>query len=122
MCLLAMGVAGTIIPWHLRKIRFDRAARITGGDPHKGIKLIERNGCGACHIIPGIPNATGLVAPDLTRVRARTTIAGVLENRPENMRRWIMNPQMIDENTSMPNLGISAEHAGDIVAYLYSLE
>jgi hypothetical protein len=34
----------------------------TGGDPRQGAKLIAQAGCGACHIVPGIEGANGLVA------------------------------------------------------------
>jgi len=30
--------------------------------------IIQKGGCGACHIIPGIPSAIGTVGPDLTRI------------------------------------------------------
>ena len=30
--------------------------------------LIQKGGCGACHIIPGIPDAVGTIGPDLSRI------------------------------------------------------
>jgi len=119
---VALSSAGYMATTHQRKIRMDRAARITGGDPYEGRKAIERYGCGTCHTIPGIRNATALVCPDLTRIRARTYIAGVIENRPENMARWIMQPHAVDEKTAMPTLGVTETDAKNITAYLYSLE
>jgi putative membrane protein len=97
------------------------ANRITGGDADRGKAAIERYGCGACHTIPGIRAANGLVGPPLTGVASRTYIAGVLTNTPENVQRWIKDPPGIDKLTAMPNLGISDREVLDIAAYLYTL-
>jgi len=37
----------------------------------------SKGGCGACHVIPGVPNATGTIGPDLSEIGqvAETTIA-----------------------------------------------
>lgn len=32
---------------------------------------VQKGTCGACHIIPGIPGATGVVGPDLSKIGAR---------------------------------------------------
>ena len=52
------------------------------GDPKRGAALIERYGCGACHTIPGINGANGLVGPPLNMMGRRIYIAGVLRNTP----------------------------------------
>ncbi len=45
--------------------------------------------CVLCHSIEGT-RAAGLIGPNLTRLGGRTTIAaGLLENTPENLARWI---------------------------------
>jgi cytochrome c1 len=53
---------------------------------------------------------------------ARTYIAGVVSNTPDNMIRWIQNPPGIDEKTAMPNLGVTEQDARDIASYLYTLK
>jgi cytochrome c1 len=78
-------------------------------------------GCGACHHIPGIPGAEGLVAPPLDNIAQRGILAGELANTPENMVRWIRDPQAIEPATAMPNLHIDEQSARDIVAYLYTI-
>ena len=94
----------------------------TGGNPHRGAAAISRYGCGTCHTIAGISGATGLAGPPLTGIASRIYIAGVLQNTPPNMMRWIRNPKAVDEKTVMPNLGVSPEDAADISAYLYTLK
>jgi len=91
------------------------------GDPHHGKDLIVAFGCGACHIIPGIHNAQGLVGPPLSLFAERTMIAGEIANEPDNLVRWIENPQAVEPKTAMPDLGLSHAQAVDIAAYLYTL-
>lgn len=97
------------------------AAAMTGGDPARGKTAINRYGCVACHQIPGVSGAQGLVGPPLDGVARRSYIGGVLSNTPENMIRWIQNPQAVDQKTAMPNLGVTDAEARDIAAYLYTL-
>lgn len=91
------------------------------GDPEIGRHLIEVHGCGACHRIPGVPDADGLVGPPLDAMGRRTFIAGRLANTPDNMVRWVMHPHEVDPETAMPELGISRSEARNIVAYLEGL-
>ncbi len=91
------------------------------GDAQHGRQLIEAYGCGACHIIPGVHAAKGLVGPPLILFGARTMIAGELPNTPENLELWIENPRAVEPRTAMPDLGLNAAQAADITAYLYTL-
>ena len=100
----------------------ERAAEMTGGEPARGRAKIRQYGCATCHTIPGIPEADGLVGPPLGRIASRTYIAGVLTNSPQNMIRWIRDPQGVDRLTAMPNLGVTEEDARDIASYLYTLK
>jgi cytochrome c len=93
----------------------------TGGDVRRGAAAVERYGCGSCHVIPGISGATGLAGPPLSGIGNRIYIAGVLQNTPENMIRWIKDPRAVDEKTVMPNVGVTQEDAMDIAGYLYTL-
>jgi mono/diheme cytochrome c family protein len=94
---------------------------LTRGDPERGRRLIEAFGCGTCHFVPGIREARGYVGPPLTRFAERHYIAGTLMNTPEELVAWIVNPQAIEPGTVMPNLGVGADEALDIAAYLYTL-
>ena len=98
------------------------AALLThGGQPAKGRALIQQYGCGSCHQIPGVPGATGGVGPSLEGVQGQSYIAGVLPHTPDNMVRWVQDPQGVDPRTAMPDLHVSERDARHIVAYLYSL-
>lgn len=83
---------------------------------------IEKYGCTACHSIPGIAGPKGMVGPPLDHMGARQFIAGKVENNAQNMARWIENPQSIDPQNAMPNLGVMPQDAKDIAAYLESLK
>jgi cytochrome c len=100
----------------------ERAAAITGGDPERGRMLARDRGCGGCHVIPGVPRATGLVGPSLKHVANRVYIAGVLANTPGNMVRWLQDPPAVDPLTAMPRLDLSGQEARDIAGYIYSLQ
>jgi cytochrome c oxidase assembly factor CtaG len=97
-----------------------RPSIVPGGDVERGKVAISAMGCGACHTIDGISGAHGEVGPPLSGVAHRSIIAGELANTPDNMVRWIRDPQAVEPNTAMPNLGINEQSARDIAAYLYS--
>ena len=97
------------------------SAPIAGGSPDRGAQTIAAMGCGACHHIPGIAGASGLVGPPLDNIAERGMIAGELPNTPDNMMRWIRDPLAVEPGTAMPNLHVGEQSARDIVAYLYSL-
>jgi cytochrome c1 len=94
---------------------------VPGGHPSHGPAVIEAYGCGACHTIPGVRSAQGLVGPPLLWWSRRTFIAGEVPNTPENLVRWIRFPQSIEAHTAMPTLGLSDQDARDVAAYLYTL-
>ncbi|HEY1575683.1 MAG TPA: c-type cytochrome [Terracidiphilus sp.] len=93
----------------------------TGGNPEHGKQLIQSYGCGACHMVPGIHGARGLVGPPLFYLGQRTMIAGQLPNSPGNLARWIQHPRTVEPKTAMPDLGLTEDQAYDIAAYLYTL-
>jgi cytochrome c len=91
----------------------------TGGNPRKGRELIVHYGCGSCHRIRGIPGASATVAPSLEDIAKRVYVAGRLENKPQNLEKWILEPRAIDPQTAMPKVGVDEAGARDIAAYLY---
>ena len=93
------------------------------GNASRGRDVIQSAGCGTCHVIDGVPGATGQVGPALTGIASRAILAGQLANTPDNMLRWIVNPQAIEPRVAMPAYGnIGDQSARDIVAYLLTLE
>lgn len=113
--------AGAIVSCQEAQGREPRYA-IEGGNPDRGKAAIEMYGCGSCHTIPGIRDATGTVGPPLVMWSRRTYIAGEVPNTPEFLVRWIEVPQAIEPGTAMPNLGVTEGHARDIAAYLYTIK
>jgi cytochrome c len=97
------------------------AREMTGGDPDRGRELVQGYGCGACHDVPGVSGATGLVGPPLANIADRVYLAGQLPNTPDNMMRWIREPQNVESGTAMPNLNVTASDARDMAAFLYTL-
>lgn len=91
------------------------------GDPDQGAAEITRVGCGACHTIPGISGAGGMVGPPLDHMAQRVFIAGMLSNTPDNMVAWLKNPQAIVPGNAMPDMGLDDRQARDIAAYLATL-
>lgn len=93
----------------------------TGGYAPRGHAAILNHNCGSCHTIPGVRGAFGMVGPPLLAFGRRTYIAGRLPNNPENLERWLRNPQQVEPGTAMPDLGLGKGEARDVAAYLYTL-
>lgn len=91
-------------------------------DVQAGSIWITRSGCGACHQIPGVPNANGLVGPPLIHWSQRTIVAGYLPNTRANLVRWIQHPQQVAPGNAMPEAGLTQKQASDIAAYLGTLK
>jgi cytochrome c1 len=85
-----------------------------------GRDLVEAHGCGTCHVIPTIEGADGLTGPPLTTMARQAYVAGVLPNTPEALARFVMDPQAVDPRSAMPDLGLGAEEAAAIAAFLYA--
>ncbi len=101
------------------------AERVSGpqpGNSRAGLRAINQYMCATCHIIPGVAGADKNVGPPLTGIATRRYIGGVLLNTPQNMVRWLLDPQQIDPQSAMPNLRLREQDARDIAAYLYTLK
>jgi cytochrome c2 len=96
------------------------AATITGGDPSRGESMFIQYGCGSCHALKDVRTATGSVGPPLDGIAIRAIIAGHLANTPDNMQRWIRDPQQVSPGTAMPDLNVGEGDARDITAFLYT--
>jgi cytochrome c oxidase subunit 2 len=87
-----------------------------------GRQLVTGGACAGCHTVRGTNAVFGKLAPDLTHVARRMTIAGgILENNAENLHRWIDNPPGVKPGAKMPDLGLSAQEIRYVVAYLQTL-
>ncbi len=78
--------------------------------------------CVNCHRVRGTA-AQGTYAPDLTHLMSRQTLAsGMVPNTPENLRRWVADPQPIKPGCLMPAFGLRERERDDIVRYLLTLK
>ena len=105
---------------HSRRDLRTHAAAVTGGDPARGEAMFIQYGCGSCHGVKHVRKATGTVGPPLDGIAIRTVVAGKLDNTPENLERWIRDPQHVTPGTAMPDLQVGEGDARDITAFLYT--
>jgi len=95
----------------------------------KGRALFNAKTCSSCHTIRG-DGYLGVVGPELTHVGSRTTIAaGLLENNPDELHRWIHAPNLVKPGNTMwvkgyvaNNIQLTAEDEDALVHYLSSLK
>ena len=99
----------------------ENAPPLAVGSPAHGAELIAEKGCGACHMIPGITGANGLVGPPLTLMGRRIFVAGLLRNTPQNLAAWVLEPQRFVPGNAMPSTGLSESEALDVAAYLETI-
>ncbi len=118
---LVLAVSFHLAVWAPADFPPERVWHVPGGDPVEGQLAIVRHGCGGCHVIPGIRQATGRVGPRLNDLRNQVYLAGVLPNTPENLVLWIQHPEEVNPRTAMPDLDLTEEEARDIAAYLYRM-
>jgi cytochrome c oxidase subunit 2 len=78
--------------------------------------------CVLCHTVQGTLVA-GKVAPDLTHIASRQTIAaGTLPNTPGHLAAWIIDLQHIKPVSKMPQCHLSPDDLQALLSYLQSLK
>lgn len=88
----------------------------------RGLDIFVSKACVMCHQIRGTI-AAGRVAPDLTHIGSRRTIAaGTLENTRGNLAAWIVDPQRIKPGANMPTVQLGADEIEPIARYLEGLK
>jgi cytochrome c oxidase subunit 2 len=94
----------------------------SAGGATKGAGVFREKNCVNCHSIAGLMTR-GRVAPDLTHVGSRTTLAaGTLPNTPENLATWLKNPQSVKKGALMPEIGLNSDQIKYLTAYLEGLK
>lgn len=77
--------------------------------------------CGACHTVRG-SGAGGSVAPDLTHLMSRTTLAAAtLPHNIGTLSGWIADPQAIKPGALMPVLDVTGPELQSLRTYLATL-
>ena len=109
-------------------------AAATDGAPADVVAIITKATCFACHMIPGVPGAAGMVGPDLTGIgtAAATRVPG--QTAEQYIHESIVNPNAVIApkcptgpclpNVMLPNLAqtLTAEEIDKVVAYLVTLK
>jgi cytochrome c oxidase subunit 2 len=91
------------------------------GAASEGQHIFETTACINCHAVAGTV-ADGRFGPDLSHLMSRDTIAaGAAPNTPENLRRWIQNPDSIKPGSRMPAMELSDRELDAVTAYLTTL-
>jgi len=87
----------------------------------RGRELFLSGTCVMCHAVQGT-DAAARKGPDLTHLAGRRTLAaGTLPNTPEDLARWIRDPQQHKPGVNMPASNLPEEDLRALVAYLRSL-
>jgi cytochrome c oxidase subunit 2 len=85
-----------------------------------GAALFGRS-CAYCHMVRGT-GSLGKLGPDLTHFASRRMLAaGTLENSPEHLATWLLEPQRVKPGTRMPTVPLDAPELAAVVAYVAGL-
>ena len=76
--LTSMSIAALVMTAHVAPIQGEPPAA-----PRDVVAVINRGGCGNCHVIPGVPGADGEVGPDLTKLGAALNTLFVKKTRKQ---------------------------------------
>ena len=99
------------------------AALPQGDEAKRGAMLFQSGPCANCHSIRGTP-AGGHVAPDLTHLASRGTIAAhSFPNDTAHLEAWVTHAQSLKPKSAMPDLTqFNGQQLRDLVAYLQQLK
>ena len=97
------------------------AAEPTTAEQRRGRDVFTSASCAMCHTIRGT-DAGASVAPDLTHLASRGTIAAAtLPNTRGHLGGWILDPQSIKPGTKMPSSSLQPADLHALLSYLESL-
>ena len=121
-CLLAPARVGGFDRW----LESEQKPAAEEPDAGAGRSVFLAQSCVNCHRVrervPAANAARGNYAPDLTHLMGRQTLAsGMVPNTPDNLRRWVADPQQIKPGCLMPAFGLGDRERDDIVRYLETL-
>ncbi|MHB2016908.1 MAG: cytochrome c oxidase subunit II [Candidatus Xenobia bacterium] len=88
-------------------------------DAQAGAALFVSKSCVDCHSVPGT-HMIGMAAPDLSWLADRTTLgSGRMPNSPEDLAKWLTDPQQWKPQCNMPNFHLTPVEIRELVAYLW---
>jgi cytochrome c oxidase subunit 2 len=87
----------------------------------EGQAVFLHNACINCHTVAGTV-ASGRFGPDLTHLASRDTLAsGPIPNTPENLKKWINDPNAMKPGALMPSMHLNDHDLTVLTAYLTTL-
>jgi cytochrome c oxidase subunit 2 len=82
-----------------------------------GLQLYGEKLCDDCH------SAAADIGPDLTHLGSRKTLGtGILRNTPENLAKWLTDPQAVKPGIHMPDMHLSKSEVQALTVFLESLK
>lgn len=98
-------------------------AEPTSTEARQGKQVFLTAACALCHTVRGTA-AGGSVAPDLTHIGSRTSLAAdALTNNTGSLEAWITHAQSLKPGVAMPDLTqFTGTQLRDLVAYLQQLK
>ncbi len=111
--------AESFAAWYANELH--PAAPAAAAPANQGREVFMGSACPFCHMIRGTPSV-GTVAPDLTHVAGRRTLAaGTIPNRRGELGAWIANPQAIKPGNQMPSNLVNGRDLNALLDYLATL-
>lgn len=102
--------------------RQQQSAAAATGIAARGHQIFRELTCVNCHAIQGSDTKSN-AGPDLTHLASRRYLgAGIIPNTPENLRRWLADPQQVKPGVLMPNFKLSDEQIEHLLAYFATLQ
>jgi cytochrome c oxidase subunit 2 len=102
--------------------RQQQAAADVTGLAARGREVFQELTCVNCHGINGVAVKSN-AGPDLTHLASRRALgSGIVPNTPENLRRWLSDPQAVKPGVLMPNFKLTPEQMDSLLAYFATLE
>lgn len=103
-------------------VRQQQQAAAENSQVAAGRQVFETESCINCHTVRGTV-ANGRFGPDLTHLMSRSTIAsGAVENTPENLKRWVADPDVFKPGSLMPSMHLTEQQLDQLTAYLTTLK
>jgi cytochrome c551/c552 len=90
--------------------------------PESGAVLLRQYACHSCHAIQGVVGPDIQVGPPLKSWPRRALIAGQLANSPGNLVAFIRDPQSLQPDSLMPDLGVTEADAQAMADFLFAQE
>lgn len=118
--LIVVEPAAEFAAWEQSQLQL--ATKTLNETTTRGLALFQQKTCVNCHAINGV-TVEARVGPNLTHFAGRRQLgAGIADNTPENLRRWLTDPQRIKPGCHMPDFHLTAAEVESLAGYLETLK